>query len=170
MEMPEPKWDVVWLKRDSRGEGWFKEPLALVGAGKYHGRSGLLEVDVISPYKKKNFLNSGFFDASFVMTDAKARVYLRTFDDKMGGGERIIRCSIDLDKKYVSCGSVFFGDLISAGYSYYCVRIRRIGESKGRCVTSTDHKIGREVKSHPMKSGWPTRPFDGLYITEFIRD
>lgn len=187
MEMPEPKWDVVWLKRDSKGMGWFKEPLALVGAGKYHGRSGLVEIDIISPYTKKIFLDSGFYYASFEMTDAKGRVYLRTWDDKMGNGERIIRCSIDLGKRDISCGSVFFGDLISGGYNSYsyditdngdfavitqsgenCVRIRRIGESEGRCITSTDHKINREVKISPDEKWLAYETYDGLYITEFI--
>ena len=187
IEMPEPKWDVVWLERNNVGQGWLNDPVALVGAGKYNAKSGTVEIDVVSPYKKKIKLGSGFHNARFLMTDAQGNIYLETSDDNFGNGRRIIRCSVDFDNKEISCGTLFFGDLISEGFSSYsgfdipgdvnfaviaqggnsCVRLRRIGESGGRCVTSTDHKIGSYVRISPDGKWLAYETFDGLYITEF---
>ena len=188
IEMPEPKWDVVWLERNNDGQGWLNDPVALVGAGKYNAQSGIVEIDVVSPYKKKIKLDSGFHNTFFLMTDAQGNIYMETYYDKMHtGGGRIVRCSVDLDNEEISCGSLFFGDLISDGFlSYYgfdipddvnfaviakwgdsCVRLRRIGESGGRCVTSTDRKIGSYVRISPDGKWLAYETFEGLYITEF---
>ena len=183
MEMPEPKWEVVWLERNTIGKAWLKEPLALVGSGKSMSHSGpMIEIDVLSPYKKKIELDSGFNHPFLIMTDAQDRVYMR--DDK-----RIVRCSFDLDNEVISCGSVFLGDIIAETNSSFgfditndgnfvvfskwrdsCVRIRRIGESKGRCITSTDHKVDTDVDISPDGKWLAYKTFDGLYITEFTID
>ena len=190
IEMPEPKWDVVWLERDNTGEGWLSDPVALVGSGKYNAQSGMIEIDVVSPYKKKIKLDSGFHNAHFLMTDSQGNIYMETYDDKMGNGKRIVRCSVDLDNEEISCGSLFFGDLISRGFSSYysfdipddvnfaviaewgdsCVRLRRIGESGGQCVTSTDRKIVSYVSISPDGKWLAYETIDGLYVTEFIID
>lgn len=148
MEMPEPKWDVVWLERERAGMVWFKKPLALIGDGGRY-QSGALVIDVISPYKKQFVVDAGFHDSTIQMIDAQERIYMRTADDNFGRGWQTVRCSVDVDKIAISCESIF-KDIMAEGHPSFgyditkdgdfavtakmddnCVRLRRIGESGG---------------------------------------
>ena len=196
MEMPEPKWDVVWLERERAGSVWFKKPLALIGDGGRY-QDGALVIDVISPYKKHFVMDAGFHDSYIQMIDAQERIYMRTADDNFGRGWQTVRCSVDVDKVSISCESIF-KDIMAEGHPSFgyditndgdfaviakqddnCVRLRRIGESGGRCITNDDRTVGTNVSISPDEK-WLV--FDksrhtedklyrsDLYITRFNRD
>ncbi len=197
LEMPEPKWEVVWLERESAGRVWFKKPLALIGDGVGRYQDGALVIDVISPYKKQFVMDAGFYGAYTLMIDAQERIYMRTADDNFGRGWQIVRCSVDVDKVAISCESIF-KDIMAEGHPSFgfeitkdgdfaviakqddnCVRLRRIGESGGRCITRDDRTVGTNVSISPDEK-WlvfdRSRHNDeklyrsDLYITRFNRD
>ena len=197
MEMPEPKWDVVWLERERAGSVWFKEPLALIGDGSGRYQMGALVIDVISPYKKQFVMDAGFHDSTILMIDAQERIYMRTADDNFSRGEQTVRCSIDVNKVAISCESIF-KDIMAEGHPYFgfditkdgdfavtslwkdsCVRLRRIGESEGRCITSDDRMVGTKVNISPDEK-WLAFTIErhmgersylsDLYITSFTKN
>ena len=197
MEMPKPKWKVVWLERESAGRVWFKKPLALIGDGVGRYQDGALVIDVISPYKKQFVMDAGFHDSSIQMIDAQERIYMRTADDNFGHGWQTVRCFVDVDKITISCEAIF-KDIMAEGHPSFgyevtkdgdfavianmddnCVRLRRIGESGGRCITSDDITVGTTVSISPDekwlvfdKSRLKDEKYyrSDLYITRFNRD
>lgn len=197
MEMPEPKWDVVWLERESVGSVWFKEPMALIGDGSGRYQEGALVIDVLSPYKKKFVMDSGFYGATIIMIDAQERIYMNTVDDNFARGEQTVRCSLDVDKVAISCESIF-KDIMAEGHPSFgfditsdgdfavtalwkdsCVRLRRRGESGERCITNDDSMVGTKANISPderwlaftrLRHIGERNYHSDLYITRFTRD
>lgn len=196
MEMPKPKWDVVWLERERAGSVWFKKPLALIGDGGRY-QDGALVIDVISPYKKQFVMDAGFNGSTIQMIDAQERIYMRTAYDNFVHGWQTVRCSVDVDKVSISCEAIF-KDIMAEGHPSFgyditrdgdfavtakrfdsCVRLRRIGESGGRCITRDDRTVGTNVSISPDekwlvfdKSRLKDEKYyrSDLYITRFNRD
>lgn len=156
-KMPEPVWDVVWSDAGSpAGAAWFSDSSAVVTSYWADGEpNGNLAVEVVSPKRNTVVFHPGDFgEFKILFTDRLNRVYLRVWDGEVR--ERIVRCSLDIDRPDMTCRPVLGDSLDIIGFDKFtgggtfvftaeggmCVRVIYAGRNKTDCLTPLLDNLG----------------------------
>ncbi len=168
MEMPKPKWDILWSEGRGAGTLWLGDGSAVIGEYRdldlpFDRRRDALEVEVFGPKRKVVSIYPEFPDFYLLLVDKQNRVYIdvRDEDDE---GKRLVRCRVDIDKETISCETVLkpwnefwkmdvFPDgeilAISKRREDNCVRLLSVGEKEMPCITAEEGPIGSYVAISP---------------------
>ena len=159
IEMPTPKWEVVWSETGHRGALWLRDSSAVMTTYRgYREPSGSYDnivIEVLSPERSTvTFDPEELGDFSFLFLDSRERIYLRSWDNSEK--KHIVRCNLNPEKKALSCEDLYVyedrevagfeifsdGNAIALAESYGdCIKTSKVGEESS-CVTPPIHTLG----------------------------
>ena len=172
VEMPEPKWKVVWSEmQDLSSAVWLPDSSAVITS--YWGRRDRnddMVIEVISPKRKTIVFNpDDLNNINLFYSDKQGRIYVYFWDS--GEKRHVVRCGVNMEEKDLSCEDLFaekerevgnlevFADGEAIAFTEddgRCIKAVRIGQERAYCITPLidtlgNYRIspGRSIKISP---------------------
>ncbi|NIR15039.1 MAG: hypothetical protein GWN86_14290, partial [Desulfobacterales bacterium] len=158
VEMPEPKWEIVWTDLKNLSDAvWLPDSSAVLTSywGRLDGNNDIV-IEVVTPERKTVIFNpEELNDFNLFYSDKEGRIYVYFWD--IIEERHLARCNVDTEKKDLSCEDIFveggrkledhevFSDGEAVAFTEddgTCVKALRIGEEKARCITPPIDTLG----------------------------
>jgi hypothetical protein len=157
VEMPEPKWEIVWSELDEiSGALWFRDSSAVITS--YWGRRDSnidMVIEVIRPQRKTVVINpEDLNDFGPFYSDKEGRIYMYFWDTYEK--RHVVRCNVNAEGTGLSCKDVFVEGVRKANDLEVFSDGKRIAftEDGGNCV--------KAIRAEGKRAYCITPPIDTL--------